>query len=155
MGTHERQNRPGLKKVGTPPILLRRKAELVASLGGRVAELIDAASILSEGQPRDDGDEVVYYGMTSVLFMLRSAGGLLPDASMADLEFALRHDPHVRLELVRIAHREASTRAGAGGGVDLGPLHADIMVATTSRGPVATIEVMVRVLGRRVPSTAF
>lgn len=120
------------------------------SVGGRIAELIDAASIVSEGQPREDGGEVVYYGMTSVLFPLRGAGGILPDTAVADLELALRYDPHVRLELVRIAHREAHSRAGA----DLGPLHAEYTVATTPRGVVATVDVMARVR-RRIPSTAF
>lgn len=114
-------------------------------LGGRLLDLFDSASVVSEGGPREDDGAPVYYGTTSLLFARRSAGGLLPDSADADLAFALRHDPHARLLVVRAAHREAWARAGS----DLGPVRAEMAIEITARGVVVSVEVEAPLLRQR------
>lgn len=143
--------RPGLAKVKTPPILRRRPTELVAALGGRVLELIEAASVMSEGETRREAGDHVYYGTTSLLFSPKSLGGVLPDASATDLAFAFENDPHARLHIVRIAHREASSRAIG----SLGPVQAELRVEVTAKGVMVLVDVEAQVLRKRVKSTAF
>ncbi|HZF51563.1 MAG TPA: hypothetical protein VE093_23065 [Polyangiaceae bacterium] len=147
----DRPPRPGLAKVKTAPILKRRSAELIAALGGRILELVETASVISEGQARREGGEVVYYGTTSLLFPRRSLGGSLPDESAADLAVAFENDPHARLHIVRIAHREASSRASG----QLGPVQAELRVEVTPRGVVVLVDVAAPVLRKRLKSTAL
>lgn len=146
--TSPRPLRPGLAKVRTPPILLRRRPELVATLSARVLELFEAASVISEGDARNDDGALTYYGTTSLLFPRASAGGLVPDADDAALAFALRNDPHARLQIVRVAHREASSRAGA----EIGPVRAELSVAIGPRGVMVSVDVMARILRARTAS---
>jgi hypothetical protein len=147
----ERPPRPGLAKVKTAPILKRRSAELIAALGGRLLELVDAASVMSEGEARREAGELVYYGTTSLLFSRRSLGGDLPDSEAADLALAFENDPHARLQIVRIAHREASSRATG----QLGPVHAELHVKITPKGVLVLVDVVAPVQRKRLKSTAF
>lgn len=147
----DRPPRPGLAKVKTAPILKRRSTELIAALGGRILELVEGASVLSEGQARREGSGLVYYGTTSLLFSRKSQGGNLPDGEAADLMIALENDPHARLQLVRIAHREASSRASG----QLGPVHAELRVENTTRGVMVLVDVAAPVEQKRVKSTAY
>ena len=147
----ERPPRPGLAKVKTAPILKRRSAELIAALGGRILDLVEAASVMSEGQARQEGGELVYYGTTSLLFSRRSLGGDLPDSEAADLAIAFENDPHARLHIVRIAHREASSRASG----QLGPVNAELHVEITPRGVMVLVDVAAPILRKRLKSTAF
>jgi hypothetical protein len=151
MATPLRPSLPGLAKVRTPPILLRRQTEMISALGGRVLELFDAASVVSEGGMRDNEGVPFYYGSTSLLFARRSAGGILPDAADADLAFALRHDPHARLLIVRVAHREAWARAGSA----LGPMRAEVSVEITARGVIVSVDVEAPVPRSRVSGARF
>src|SRR5262249_19462523 len=104
---------PGLAKIRSVPLVQRRRVELRTAHEGRWREILDAADVVSEGQARQEGASLVYYGSTSVLLPRRSAGGILPDLDLASLTAVLRLDPHVRLRALRIAHREAQARAGA------------------------------------------
>lgn len=151
MSTPTRPPRPGPAKVRTPPILIRRRAEVIATQSGRLLEILDAASVMSEGATRDDEGEAVYYGTTSLLFVLRSAGGTLPDEQGADLAFAIEHDPHARLLVMRVAHRETVARAGS----NLGPLSAELHVKPTRRGVLVSIDVVARVRGGRASGAHF
>jgi hypothetical protein len=146
----ERPPRPGLAKVRTPPVLQRRRAELVAALGGRILELVSAASIMSEGQARTEESGQVYYGTTTLLFTFASAGGILPDEAAADPALAFENDPHARLQMLRIAHREASARAA-----QLGVIQAEIRVEIKKRGVMVSIDVAAPIQRRRAKSTAF
>jgi len=140
--------RPGLAKVRTPPILVHRRPELVATLGARILELFEAASVISEGgttRDEDDPNTPTYYGTTSLLFHHRSAGGVVPDVDDADLAFALKNDPHARLQIVRVAHREAWARAGS----PLGPVRAEVAVAITPRGVMVSVDVTAPVRSSR------
>jgi hypothetical protein len=157
MVTPMRPARPGLAKVRTPPVLLRRSAEMIATQGGRLLELLDAASVVSEGAAREEAaarggeGERVYYGSSSLLFAHQSAGGILPDAQGPDLVFALEHDPHARLQVVRVAHREALSRAGS----KIGPVSAELRVKLTARGVLVTIDVSARFVRERASGALF
>jgi hypothetical protein len=146
-----RPPRPGLAKIRTLPILKRRRAELVTALGGRILELVDAASIMSEGQPRPEDGGLVYYGTTTLLFTFFSGGGILPDEAAADLALALENDPHARLHIVRIAHREACVRSPT----QLGPIQAELRVEVTRRGVMVHVDVAAPLQRRRARSTGF
>jgi hypothetical protein len=73
--------------------------------------MFDAANVVSEGAARGAGEELVWYGTTSlVLEWPPSLEGSDADSRAYIAAVALR-DPHVRLRAVRVAHREASLRA--------------------------------------------
>lgn len=131
---------PGLAKVRAPPLVQRRHVELVAAQPGRWGAIIEAADVVSEGRTEDEGDARVYYGSTSVLLLQSSAGGSLPDLDVGVLTEILRRDPHVRLRVLRIAHREAQARAGG----QLATLHADIDVGAGARGVSLLVDVVAR-----------
>jgi hypothetical protein len=132
--------RPGLVKVRDAPLVARRSVELLAATEGRFRALLEAADVVSEGRTEAEGDALVYYGSTSVLLLRRSAGGGLPDPDLGMLAAVVRADPHVRLRVLRIAHREATARAG--GPIDT--LRAEIDVRAGARGVALLIEVMAR-----------
>jgi hypothetical protein len=132
--------RPGLAKVRDAPLVARRSVDLCAALEGRWRELLEAADVVSEGRTQPEGGALVYYGSTSVLLLSRSAGGGLPDADVGALAAVVRADPHVRLRVLRIAHREAAARAGG----PIGTLRAEIDVGASARGVALLVEVVAR-----------
>ena len=132
--------RPGLTKVRAVPLVMRRTVHLSSVSTGRLREIVDAADVVSEGCTRPEGGRLVYYGSTSVLLLRRSAGGQVPDVDVHSLTALLRVEPHVRLRVLRIAHREAAARAGG----TLGTLHADIDVAASARGVALLVDVVAR-----------
>jgi len=132
--------RPGLAKVRAAPLVMRRTVELLSLSVGRLREIVDAADVVSEGCTRSEGDRLVYYGSTSVLLLKRSAGGPVPDVDVDSLIALLRCEPHVRLRVLRIAHREAASRAGG----PLGMLEAEIDVAANARGVALLVDVVAR-----------
>jgi hypothetical protein len=140
-----RPSGPGLAKARPRPLLLRRRIELAAAPDEVWRHLVDGADVVSEGLPRAEGEALVYYGTTSLLLPRRTL-----DDGHADLDIlaaVLRLDPHVRLRALRIAQREAMTRAGG----PLGPMHAELRVDATLRGVIVTIEVTAELAqGRRV-----
>jgi hypothetical protein len=135
-----RHGSPGLAKVRVAPLVQRRTVELSCASSGRWREIVEAADVMSEGSTRTEGDRLVYYGSTSVLLLRRSAGGELPDVDVQGLTALLRVEPHVRLRVLRIAHREAAARAGG----PLSTLHAEIDVAASARGVALLVEVVAR-----------
>jgi len=131
---------PGLAKVKAPPLVQRRHVELIAAQTGRWGAIVEAADVVSEGRTEDEAGARVYYGSTSVLLLRSSAGGSLPDLEVELLAAILRRDPHVRLRVLRIAHREAQVRAGG----QLATLHAEIDVGAGARGISVLIDVVAR-----------
>jgi hypothetical protein len=108
---------PGLSKVRKAQVVVTRRAlELVALRKGWWSSLLEEADIISEGQPMADGEVSVYYGSTSV----RAA---VDSDDVHELVQLVLHDPHARLRLLRLAHREAVSRAGA----SLNVMHAEIV----------------------------
>ncbi|MFT3773153.1 MAG: hypothetical protein QM820_47840 [Minicystis sp.] len=132
--------RPGLVKIRAVPLVTRRHVELVAAASGPLRDVVEGADVVSEGRTQIEGGRLVYYGSTSVLLLRESAGGSLPDAEIDGLATVLRRDPHVRLLVLRIAHREAAARAGG----PIGTVHAEIDVAPCARGVALLVEVVAR-----------
>lgn len=108
---------PGPAKVRGAPLILRRYVELVATSEGRLRELFEVADVISEGSAREEDGRLVYYGSTSLLIRPGEDA-----ATVAQLGRLLPFDPHVRIRALRIAHREASSRAGG----PIGTLHAEL-----------------------------
>lgn len=140
---------PGLVKVRGAPLVMHRHVSLIVAQHGPFRDIVEAADVVSEGRTEITGGRLVYYGSTSVLLLRKSAGGTLPDLEIDTLAALLRRDPHVRLRVLRIAHREATARAG-------GPLHtveAEIDVAPSARGVSLLVEVVARLARGDLKST--
>lgn len=93
---------PGIAKIRRVPLVRTVQRELSSTLDGRWRELIESADVVSEGAVRVEAAGARYYGTTS----------LVVEAAAEDVAKIAASDPHLRLRAVRIAVREASTRAG-------------------------------------------
>jgi len=130
--------RPGLVKASQRRLLRLRKVELIAAEESAILEIIESADVVSEGLARSEAAKLVYYGSTSLLLPTRSKGGMLPDEEIETLSAVLERDPHLRLYALRIAQREALSRATG----ELGPMRAEIDVRASERGVVITVDVV-------------
>ena len=138
--------RPPLAKVRQPALARDRSITLVIGVDGRLREIFDGADVVSEGESRAEvAGGVVYYGSTHLLLAPVSAGGRVADADVAVLARIASVDPHVRVRALRVARREAISRAGA----TLGPSLAEIHVETSPRGVVVHVDLMASVVGAR------
>lgn len=100
---------PPLAKVRSPRVTATRALTLVRVEPGRALALLAGADVVSEG--RDDGER--YFGTSSVVVAVE-------DAATAH---ALASDLHVRAAVLRIARREAASRAR--GALDTARCHVD------------------------------
>ncbi|MEB2311073.1 MAG: hypothetical protein OZ921_01960 [Sorangiineae bacterium] len=123
-----------------------RTVELLQGADHRWRELFAHADVMSEGALRDEADGRVYYGSTSILFMVSSRGGPVPDDQVALLQRLLVVDPHVRLRAVRVACLEAQVRSED----TLGRVDAELSVRAESRGIRIDVEVQARTRARVV-----
>ncbi len=140
---------PGPAKIRGAPLVLRRFVELVAASEGRLREIFDAADVVSEGSARPEGSRIVYYGSTSIVLRPGEEPALV-----AELARVLPLDPHARVRALRIAHREAASRAGG----PIGVLHAELSFdapapAHAGRALGLTVDVSAVVLTRGARST--
>jgi hypothetical protein len=140
---------PGLAKVRVAPLVRRRLMELITAESGPFRDVVEGADVVSEGRTEIEGGSLVYYGSTSVLLLRRGAGGALPDAEIEAMAALLRRDPHVRVRVLRIAHREAAARAGG----PLGTVRAEIDVSPSARGVALLVEVVARLARGGLRST--
>lgn len=92
---------------------------------------------MSEGATRNEGAGSVYYGTTSILLPLKSAGGQLPDEHFVDAAKVLSADPHLRLRALRLACREASLRANG----RLRCVHAEMRFSQVQQGLQIDVDV--------------
>lgn len=136
---------PGPVKVRAVPLVKRRRLDLLTVHQGPFRDIVDGADVVSEGRTEDDRGELWYYGFTSVVL----PRGRLPDVDVGALAEILRRDPHVRLRVLRIAHREAAARAGG----TLGTLRAEIDVAPSARGVALLVEVVARLARGQLHTT--
>jgi len=141
---------PGLVKIRSVPLVQRHHVELCAAHVGRFRAILDAGDVMSEGRVSIESGALVYHGTTSVLLLRRSLGGLLPDRDVTSLAAVLENDPHLRLRALRIAHREATARAGS----PIGSAHAELRIAPGARGVIISIEVAAPVQRRHLLATA-
>ncbi len=119
---------PGLAKVRTNLLTLRREKVLVVARAGPLLSWLEHADIVSEGALQE-GAAARWFGSTSIRLSWEHAtpgcrGPLALDAH------ALRGDPHLRIWALRIARREAELRACQ----SLGSARAEIVIEVTDRG---------------------
>ncbi len=127
---------PGLKKAHAPTLFRERWVRLVALTEGRVRDLVERADVLSEGGVRDEGGVPTYYGTTSIVLALEWTPEMAPEIVL----HALRYDPHVRLRIVRIAHREAASRIVAA----TAAVHHEIAIELAPPRITITVDVVAR-----------
>ena len=136
---------PGLAKTrpdhARRRFVARRSVELVGLFEGPMRALVDGADVMSEGGISDDAEGTSYYGSTSLL--LRTAD--LDGTDVPLFAAAVARDPHARLRALRIAHREAVTRAGG----PIETISAEVSIRTDARGVLLIVEVSARVARSR------
>lgn len=95
--------------------------------------VLDVADTVSEGAARNEKDGPVWYGTTSILVPRHC---LVPGREL-ELRDAAARDLHVRVQVIRIAYREASQRAP----FPLGTIAADLTMTVESEGLRIDIDV--------------
>ena len=118
--------------------------ELVAVREGWWSSIIEHADVVSEGEPVTEADGRAYYGSTSVHCVIDDA---LDDVE--EIAAVVLSDPHARLKLLRLAHREAVVRAGAPLNVLYAELSAKLIV--DDEKPTLTIAIDVSARLAQVP----
>ena len=98
---------PGLAKTTKPDLVSVKSATLLRASDARWRDLFAAADAVSEGSARAEGVENVWYGTTSLIVAFPKTS---EEERRFYAELALR-DPHARLRAIRIAKREAASRA--------------------------------------------
>lgn len=106
--------------------------ELVATIDARVRDVLEAADVLSEGGVVEEPAGRVYHGTTSVK-LSASRLGVAPHLLAAIAEL----DPHLRTRTLRLARREAASRAGAG---TVGTVRAEITVERRGDDVVVVVD---------------
>jgi len=132
---------PGLRKARSLPFVQTRSVELRRVTDHRWREALESADIVSEGARRDEPGGCVYYGSTSLLLKLRSAGGSIPDEQLSLVVRLLQADPHARLRAVRLACLEARLRATA----PLGCINCDAVIRRDPRGVRIDVDVEAKI----------
>ena len=120
------RQRPGLAKARLSLVALRQGPSARAE-DPAWRDLFAAADAVSEGSARREAAGVVWYGSTSLILPLPAAYG--PGAREFVAAVAER-DPHVRLRALRVARREASSRAPG----PLGRLVCELRFSTVAQG---------------------
>lgn len=134
----KRASGPGLAKVRKVKVVARRTLEVLALREGWWSSVVERADIVSEGAVVREGGGTVYYGTTSLRCPIETdhlAG--MPVAVPEQLARVIVADPHARLRLLRLAHREAVSRAGA----QLDVLQADMSAHVVREGDVSLLSV--------------
>jgi hypothetical protein len=127
---------PGLRKIDLPKLFRERAVRLVSLSDGRMREIVESADVVSEGATREEASGLVYYGSTSIVL----AGEPVAHVGRDLVVFALRHDPHTRLRLVRVAYREAASRVPSAALA----FHHEIALDVSDRRIVVSVDVMAR-----------
>ncbi len=105
----------------------RRSRQGIRVQLGWLASALGTADIVSEGCVMNDPDGLAYFGSTNIRCLLPhelpvlSTGHRAPVTPEQWVAIVLS-DPHARLQLIRVAHRELTSRAGAG----TGPMQAEM-----------------------------
>ncbi len=127
---------PGLAKVRRAATVARRTLELVGLREGWFSTMIEEADIVSEGAVQVVDGVEAYFGSTSLRCTLKL--GADDEQDVSALAQLVGSDPNARLRLLRLAHREALSRAGQR---RLGVLTAEIVAQsctdTGARGVLA------------------
>jgi hypothetical protein len=128
---------PGLRKSRSQNVLRAKHIRLVSLTEGVTRDWLDVADVVSEGRVESDG----YFGSTSVLLVpARGESGErgVPDDIAPEMLLRLVEcDPHIRTRVIRLARREATSRASCA----LGTMSVDLSFSHSSRGVAITVDV--------------
>lgn len=142
-GGARRVRGPGLSKTRGGALGKSRAGALVATADTRWRDLLEAADVMSEGSLRLDGTESTWYGSTSLVVALPESN----DELRAQLLTLASGDPHLRVRVLRMAHREAASRAPA----PLGRTVCEVRAIADPRGLRIDVDVQAPLIGVRVP----
>jgi hypothetical protein len=138
--------RPGLAKARLALLSIERSPRVRAA-EGRWKALFDAADAVSEGSVRREEGGDVWYGSTSLILPL------LDEETLAEREFlaaVAARDLHVRVRALRVARREAASRAPG----PLGRTTCEIRVQSVSGGVRIDVDVQAPLIEGRHLGTA-
>lgn len=113
---------PSLAKATAGRVIRSQTLTLLRVLDGWWAHVLDGADVVSEGEVVREASGSSYYGTTSVRFRPEPRPAQLEQFAPEALARLVLADPHARARLVRLVHREASSRAG----LPLGVLHVEL-----------------------------
>ena len=102
---------PGLRKATRGSIRSQRRPNLLRLNEGWVASMFSRADIVSEGAVRQDDGKEQYFGTTSIDVTIAAAAMAAEGHEPERLAQALLADPFTRLHVLRMARREATSRA--------------------------------------------
>jgi hypothetical protein len=137
----ERGKRPNLAKA-RPPALVERGGTFVRTTEGRWRELFERADAISEGAVKDEPNERVWYGSTSLIL------GLPVDMPVEERGFLValaEKDVHAHVHALRCAHREAQSRAPG----MLGRSSCELRFSDDPRGLRIDVDVQAPLIERR------
>ena len=103
---------PSLAKATAGRVIRSQTLTLLRVLDGWWAHVLGGADVVSEGEVVNEAEGMAYYGTTSVRFRPEPRPAQLERFAPEALARLVLADPHARARLVRIVHREASSRAG-------------------------------------------
>jgi hypothetical protein len=103
---------PSLAKATAGRVIRSQTLTLLRVLDGWWAHVLGGADIMSEGEVVAEAGGESYYGSTSVRFLPEPRPAMVERFDAAALARLVLADPHARSRLVRIVHREATSRAG-------------------------------------------
>lgn len=132
---------PGLRKAKAPD-LIERDGSYARITEGRFRDLFVNADAMSEGAAKEEGDDLVYYGTTSLIVGLPVE---MPVEERALLLALAEKDVHVHVHALRCAHREAQSRAPA----MLGRTACDVRFSEDQRGLRIDVDVQAPLIERR------
>jgi len=135
--------RPGLAKTRGLPLVVMRRATLARAPDPRWRQLFEQADAVSEGSVRDEDAGRVWYGSTSLILHVDPADA--PGTDPSFLAALLRRDAHVRLRALRMAHREACSRAPC----RLGRLTCEMRVEPDAKGVRIDVDVQAPLIETR------
>lgn len=134
----KRSSGPGLAKIRKVQVVSRRTLEVLALREGWWSSVIERADIVSEGAVVREAERAVYYGSTSLRCPIETDHlSSMPVATPEQLARVIVADPHARLRLLRLAHREAASRAGA----QLDVLSADMIARVVREDDLSLLSV--------------
>jgi len=141
--------RPGLAKTRLSLLSVVR-APRVRSIDARWRALFEMADAVSEGSVREEPGGDFWYGSTSMIVPFPEA---MSPAEQEFLAAVASKDLHVRLRAVRIARREAASRA-AGLGRALGRSTCEMRFVVAPRGVRIDVDVQAPLIEGRHSGTA-